>query len=296
MAAAAAAATAFGALSAGLAYYTVHGRRQTLDEAMQWQKSHYDLSWLQITPEPYTVTAADGYELHVQRWCRGGDPQRYVILSHGYTDNRYGCLKYMKMYLDLGWACITYDLRGHGENAPATCTYSLRESEDLACVIEDTRRRWGTSIRLGLHGESLGAATSVRVLGLRQDLDFVVADCGFSQIVPVLESGLEQMKLPRWLVRPASLAARLMYGYAFTDMRPVDSLSGNQVPILFIHGADDAFIPPWHSEVMHSATAGESVLHLIEGAGHAESVLKAPGLYQSYVQEFLETYAPEDGD
>ncbi len=66
-----------------------------------------------------------------------------------------------------------------------------------------------------------------------------------------------------------------------------DSLKDNKIPILFIHGEEDDFILPWNSRVMREATAGYSEIHLIPGAGHAESVLKAGEDYKKYVKEFL---------
>ena len=282
-------ATACAALSAGMASMTVHGKRQTLEEALAWQKNKYDTSWYDpLEKENYMIEGYEGYTLHVQLCRCPAGSDRYVILSHGYTDNHYGCLKYMKLYLDAGFNCIIYDLRGHGENAPAPCTYSILESKDLHALIEDTRSRYGKDILLGLHGESLGAATTVAALGLDQDLAFAVADCGFCEITNVLKVGLKAMHLPGFLLAPASLAARLLYGYSFAQMRPIDALPENHVPILFIHGAEDTFIVPDNSRKMQAATAGDAELCLIPEAGHAESVLVNPKLYREAVFAFLE--------
>lgn len=267
----------------------VNGKRQTLEEARAWQQAHYSLSWYDaLEKEDYTVESEDGYVLHAQFLRNPVPSEKYVILSHGYTDNRFGALKYARIYLDLGYNLVIYDLRGHGLNAPAYCTYSIRERKDLAAMIADTKKRHPEAATLGLHGESLGAATSVAVLEGRPPVDFVVADCGFAEIVPVLKGAMKGMKLPGWLVDLGGIAAKVRYGYAFNEMRPIDSLAGNTVPILFIHGAADDFITPDHSRRMQAATAGESELHLIEGAPHAASVLTAPGLYAEYVAAFLE--------
>ena len=288
----AACAAALCAGSFGLASFAVNGKRQTCGEAWKWQKDHYDVSWYETTEKKsYTVKSYDGYVLHTV-FCRcPEESNRYVILSHGYTDNHFGCLKYMKMYLDAGFNCIIYDLRGHGENEKTWCSYSIRESQDLYALIRDTRQRYARAdvpVSIGLHGESLGAATSAAVLKYDQDLSFVVADCGFSEITNVLKAGMKMMHLPSFLVLPASLAARIRYGYFFSQMRPADSLAGNRVPMLFIHGAEDKFITPQNSLDMQQATDGYSALHLIPDAGHAESVLVHPELYKTYLMEFLE--------
>ena len=103
----------------------------------------------------------------------------------------------------------------------------------------------------------------------------------------VLKGGVKSMHLPEGLVSLASVCARLRYGYSYDMMRPIDSLADNEIPILFIHGAEDSFILPENSERMEKETKGYSELHLIPGAAHAASVLTAPEEYQEIVEAFL---------
>ncbi len=271
-----------------LANFSMTGRRQTLEEARTWQEEHYDLSWYDpLEKTDYTVTSYDGYVLHTQFLKNPGGTNRYIIISHGYTDNRFGALKYAFMYLEQGFNIILYDLRGHGLNEPTFCTYTVRERKDLSAVIRDSRERYPDAVLFGLHGESLGAATSIAVLEEKPPVDFVVADCGFSDIVPVLKGGMKGMHLPGFLVDCASVCAKIRFGYSYSQMRPIESLKDNRIPILFIHGAEDAFITPDHSEKMKNATKGYAEVHLIPGAGHAASVLTDPDAYRKYVADFL---------
>lgn len=276
------------------ANYSMGIQRQTLEQARAWQEAHYDLSWYdRIDRSDYTVDSYDGYALHAQMLANPVATDRYILISHGYTDNRFGALKYARMYLDLGFNVIVYDLRGHGENAETFCTYSARERRDLQALILESRQRYGDMAVLGLHGESLGAATSLAVLEFQPPVDFVVADCGFSNIRDVLADGVRSRHLPAAMVDVASLCAKVRFGYGYADMRPIDCLAGNAVPILFIHGAADGFIAPAHSESMSRATAGYSELHLIDDAGHAESILVNPEAYREYVAAFLDRVLSE---
>lgn len=283
------------ALGFYLAKYSMTGHRQTLEEARAWQEGHYDLSWYDpLEKTDYTITSYDGYVLHAQFLKNPGDTNRCILISHGYTDNRFGALKYAYMYLEQGFNVIVYDLRGHGLNEPTFCTYSARERKDLLALIQDSRERFPKATTLfGIHGESLGAATSIAVLEEKPLIDFVVADCGFSEISSVLKGGLKGMHLPGFLVDVASICAKIRYGYSFSQMRPIDSLKDNQIPILFIHGAEDNFILPEHSEKMKAATKGYAELHLIEGAAHAMSVITDPEAYSEYVSTFLATQFPD---
>ena len=264
------------------------GTRQTLGEAFAWQTEHYDTSFYEgLKKTEYTVSADDGYLLHAELLETPETSSKCVILSHGYTDNRMGSLKYVPTYLELGFSCIVYDLRGHGENEPAFTTYGIREGADLNCVIRDARERFPGLTVLGLHGESLGAAATVACLKYKPQVDFAVADCGFADIKEVLKEGYRSTGGPAFLIDLADLGARIRYGYAIGDMRPIDSLDENEVPILFIHGEEDRFILPKNSEEMAKRTKGPAEVRLIPGAGHAESVLTDPALYLEAVREFL---------
>ena len=269
--------------------FVMTGKRQTLEEALAWQSDHYDTSLYEgLEKTDYIVKGYEDYDLHVELLKNPSPTDKYIIVSHGYTDNRMGALKYVQMYMDLGFNCIIYDLRGHGENATDFTTYGVREAQDLKCIVDDTRKRYDDISVLGLHGESLGAATTITSLKYKPEIDFAVADCGFSDIDNVLREGYRNAHAPVFLVDLADFTGKIRYKYSIKEMRPIDSLNDNKVPILFIHGADDTFILPKNSEDMAARTAGYSEIHIIPKAGHAESILTAPNDYKDYVERFLE--------
>ena len=271
-----------------LANYSMTIRRQTLEEARKWQADHYDISWYDpMVKKDYVISSYDGYKLHVQFLKNPEKTGKYVIISHGYTDNHIGSLKYTRTWLRLGFNVILYDLRGHGENEVTFCTYSVRESKDLLELIKDTRKRYDDIEVLGIQGESLGSATSIACLKYKPQIDFVVADCGFSEIQSVMVAGLKGMHLPGSFINLASLASKIRYGFWIGEMRPIDSLKDNDIPICFIHGEKDDFILPKHSVNMQKETKGYSELHIIPEATHAASVLFAPEDYYNYVKGFL---------
>lgn len=279
----------FAAFAFWMPSYVMTGKRQTAEEAFAWQSERYDTSFYgTLDKTDYVVSGLEDYALHVELLKNPAPTDRYIILSHGYTDNHIGSLKYVPMYLELGFNCIIYDLRGHGANEPDFTTYGVREGQDLKCLIEDTKARYPDLTVLGLHGESLGAATTITALKYRPDVDFVVADCGFSDIENVLKGSYRAAHIPVFLVDVADFTGKLRYHYSLKAMRPIDSLDDNTIPILFLHGAEDAFILPKNSEDMAARTKGYCEMHLIPQAGHAESMFTDPELYRTYVQAFLE--------
>ena len=101
--------------------------------------------------------------------------------------------------------------------------------------------------------------------------------------------GMKKAHLPRLLYYGASLVSRIRYGYSFSQMKPIAALSDCDVPMLFLHGGEDALISPEDSLRMSRAVKGYSEYHQIVGAGHAESVLKQPKRYRQLVNSFLNT-------
>ena len=95
--------------------------------------------------------------------------------------------------------------------------------------------------------------------------------------------------MPGWFVQVASLCAKLRFGYSYNDMRPIDSLKDNTIPILFIHGDADTTVPPQNARELYEKAQGIRELHYVAGADHAESVLVAPNEYREVVISFLDT-------
>ena len=272
-----------------LAYFVTHGKRPTLEEAWEWQSARYDTSfYTELDKTDYIVGGFDGYELHVELIRNPEASDRFVILTHGNTDNHIGSLKYVPMYLDLGYNCILYDMRGHGQDVPTFCTFGILEAKDLVELIKDTRRRYPGLSRLGLHGESLGASTTIEALAYMPAVDFAVSDCAFADVESVLRQRLQATHVAGPLVRLADLGLRILYRYSLDDMRPIEALDANTVPILFVHGEADTTVLPESARELYERTAGERELLYVAGAGHAESVLVAPDEYRANVAAFLE--------
>ena len=272
-----------------LASYVVNGKRQTFEEALNWQSERYDTSFYdEAEKEDYTVQGDEGYLLHVQLLKAPEESSRYMIITHGFTDNRMGALKYARFYRELGFNCVIYDIRGHGENEKTFTTYGKKEGKDLALLIEDTRKRYTDLTALGLQGESLGAASTIMSLRYHPQVDFAVADCGFSDIENVLRNGIKNMKLPGFLADMQNLGLMMKYGCSFKDMRPIEALADSSVPVMFIHGEDDTLIDPKNSQDMFNAAKGCKEIHLIPGAEHALSAIVAPEQYLGYIRSFLE--------
>lgn len=274
----------------GLATFAVFPKRFSMEETKIWEMTKPYLQGQSFeSTQLYTIASFDGYEIHAELIPGPKESNRYVIISHGYTYTRYGSYKYVYLFRKLGYHCIIYDDRGHGENKKARCMFGIRESKDLLCLINDAYRRFGKDIHLGLHGESMGAGLTIMALGEKPPIEFVVADCGYGNLIEVLCGQVKQVfHLPGCLAYGASFVGRLCYGFSLAKVTPIDALEENEIPICFIHGKADKFILCEQSLKMSERTRGYKEVHLFEGAGHAQSIEVDIKRYENVLSQFLE--------
>ena len=107
-----AAAVTAGGGSMYLAHQIAKPKGKTLEQEKEWeieQDLWGDFDTLQRST--YTIQGMDGYQLHCELVMTDEQSRKYVILTHGYTSNRYGTVKYIPTFRKLGYNCVIYDCR-----------------------------------------------------------------------------------------------------------------------------------------------------------------------------------------
>lgn len=212
-----------------------------------------------------------------------------VIVCHGHTVNRIAALKYADIFYRAGYSLLIYDERYFGESTGDFCTLGQKESEDLAALYAFAKSQFGEESAIGLHGESMGAATAL--LSLRSIRPaFVVADCPFADSEQLFSQWIRgNLHIPPGLVLPIfERMARRRYGYLVKETSPLAAVRESEVPICFMHGRADSLIPCGHSEALYAACRNEkSELHLFDGAEHAQSIVSDPAGYEKILLAFL---------
>ncbi len=242
--------------------------------------------------EEMNITCRDGYVLHGN--YLPGMGKKFVIITHGYSYNRHGSIKYANVFHKLGYHIYLYDLRYHGTNIKTFCSMGYNESRDIIDIANALYERFGDDISVGLHGESLGASSSMLACGMMNQLpkpfSFLIEDCGFADLNILLEDLIGTMlHMPRSWSHKASDVSMKKNGFRFDEIRPIDDISKlSDLPILFIHGKDDDFISPKHCDMLYRAYQGPKQLYLCPNAKHAQSYEIDSENYSKIVKDFLE--------
>lgn len=247
----------------------------TLDEAREFQTKYenmdytdYDSVW---SKQPFDVNGTHGkIRGEVIFNGDGGDRVKVAVLCHGHTWNRINSLKYAQIFYKLGYNVVIYDHAYFGLSDGAFTSLGYYERYDLSSVLDHTRKIFGDDAFLVLHGESMGAVTALCELSLRGDIDAVIADCAFSNTLKYYRQlCIKATHLPGFpVVDICNVMSKRKYGYDFAKVNPIDDVKASAVPICFVHGANDRFMRPSHSEEMYAASSNpNSELHKI-GRAH----------------------------
>ena len=245
-----------------------------------------------LEKEEIQIPSYDNYVLNGLYLPAKEESNKYVVITHGIMDTCYGSSKYANLYHRLGFHVVMYDMRNHGVNVKTYTSMGMRECKDLRAVIGYARERFGRGevdrISVGIHGESLGCATSILCLDDSLKLAFCVADCGFSDLIELMRHLIRnEYHMPDFFVSLGDKLVKLFYGFSFSEIRPIDNLKNNHAPILFMHGGNDTYVPTYMSRDMYEANAGYKEICIFEGAKHAKSITSDPVKYFEMLRDFL---------
>ena len=278
-------------------------RKKQKPPAKKWlphmPRIHEGEAFLDALPsEQVQIFAQDGTPLHAVFYPSQRSEQGKVVLAiHGHkTDGKTNFSVFAKFFYQMGYALLIPDNRAHGNSGGKVIGFGWLDHKDCLLWMQYLRQRMGEPCKILLHGVSMGAATVLMAAGERPEkLQGVIADCGFTSALEEFRHVLhEYYHLPAIPFLPiASAICKLRAGYTFAQCSAREQLKKARVPILFIHGQRDRFVPTWMSEEMYRGYAGPKQLFLAPTADHATAYFLHQQEYEAAVRSFLARFLPE---
>lgn len=250
------------------------------------------------------VVMPDGERHHAVYAFTPGAAGRTALLVHGYADSHIGMLPLAKMYADMGFNIMLPDLHAHGLSEGDDIQMGWKEKEDVIRWIEVADTLFADSARrprIVLHGVSMGAATVMNVAGGRfpGSVRCFVEDCGYTSVWDEFAHQLdEQFGLPPFpVLYAASALCKMRYGWSFGEASPVRSLAGKELPMFYIHGSSDDYVPSPMVFPLFNANPASPVkadnslryndIWITPGCGHAKSFHDYPREYSARIRAFV---------
>ena len=237
----------------------------------------------------FEIRSNDGLTLRA-RYYEYAPGAPIEILFHGYRGyaERDLCGGVERCH-KLGRSALIVDQRASGESDGHVITFGIRERVDCALWARFAAERFPDS-PLILTGISMGAATVMTALceELPKSVVCVLADCGYTTPKAIISKVLRDIRLPVWLFYPAvKLGARLFGRFDLEEASALAGVSKTNVPVIFIHGDEDDFVPYSMSEELYEACSStHKRLVKITGAGHGLAFPRDEDGYINALREF----------
>lgn len=258
-----------------------------------------NLLWLEeYGYEKHYITNADGNKLTGYLMRPKKPSNIYVFCSHGYRNKgKPEWCYYAKHYVEeLGINMFFVDHQAHGESQGKYVGFGSFESRDSLQWLEYMNETFGSDIEIFLHGISMGSATVMLMTGsdkLPGNVRFTIADCGFTSALDEFTYKLENLGVPAKPLVPIMCEYnRRRAGYDFgKDTNALEAVGKAKIPMLFIHGGSDKFVPTYMVNLLFDACSAPYKDKLIvDGADHAESYLIDKEACENKMNEFIEKF------
>lgn len=244
----------------------------------------------------HEIESVRGFKLKGYLFKADEESKVFVFLSHGYRSA--GLREYndmAKFYHDFGYNVFIVDHQAHGDSEGKYIGFGYYEYQDGLLWLTHLVDTFGDDIQIILHGISMGSATVMMMTGapsLPDNVKFTVADCGFTTAYDEFKFNLDTYKVPSHpILDGANFFNKRIAGFDFKDADALSAVKRAKIPMLFIHGDADWFVPTKMGEDLYLASSAPyKDLVLIKGAQHAESYEVDTETYENAVKGFAEKF------
>lgn len=261
---------------------------ENLSDDQKWleEKSNYTESYIQ---------SSDGLKLHSYIVNQNNKTNKWAIVVHGYGGNGKLMSDRAKYFYEMGYNLLIPDLRGHGKSEGEYIGMGWKDRLDIISwinfIIKDN-----SNAEIVLYGTSMGAATVLMASGenLPSNVKSIVSDCSYTSVWDEFSYQLEtHLDIPSsYILNITNMVTKLRAGYSLKEASAIDAVKKSTVPILYIHGDSDKFVPYSMMDKLYNATNSPKEKLTVEDAEHENSDLVSPSLYWITVNNFLQQYVP----
>ncbi len=244
--------------------------------------------------EQVEIKSFDGIKL-IGHWHGCENPKRVVIAMHGWRSSWSHDFGIIAPFWHDNDCCVLYaEQRGQGLSGGDYMGFGLLERYDCLEWIKWVNEKTGSKLPIYLGGVSMGATTILMTTGfeLPENVCGIIADCGFTSPHAIWKHVAQSnLHIPYGLYSAvANDMCKRRIKIGSKDYSCAEALKNNKVPILFVHGSDDHFVPINMTYENYRACAAPKQLFVVPGAEHGMSYLIDKEGYEKAVTGFWDRF------
>ncbi|MGX7348830.1 alpha/beta hydrolase [Dolosicoccus paucivorans] len=241
--------------------------------------------------EEIQIESNDGLTLTGHIFTQPKPTNDWVIIVHGYQSTEEEALLVAPHFYSKEYNILSIQQRAHGKSEGEYITMGAKESEDLLNWTQWLIEKEPES-DIVWHGTSMGAATVMMAAPQAPEQVYaIIEDCGYTTAWDIFSSELKlRFNLPSFpVLNMANIVAKARADVNFRQASSIEAVRQSSVPMLFIHGTADDFVPEWMVYDLYDAKeVGLKELYTVPQAGHTEAKFKDGSNYYEKIDQFIE--------
>lgn len=220
---------------------------------------------------------------------------KFVMFAHGYRSNHLGDpANFEKFYHELGFNFFSVDHTSAGDSEGNWVGFDYYESIDMLSWIDYLVDRFGENIEIILHGVSMGGATVCQMASsVPKQVKCIISDCAYTSandefIKVANDAGIK--KLAPYALGAINTLTKRFAGYDLSQTDVRNSVSNSKVPMLFVHGLIDDFVPVEMGYELYEICGNEKDIFIVDKAYHAQSIMVDNEGYKQKIIDFTSNY------
>ncbi len=217
-----------------------------------------------------------------------------AIIVHGYGGEYKDMNSYADIFLKRGYNVLAVECRAHGNSEGDMVGMGWLDRLDIKAWVEYLIQK-NSNYKIVLFGQSMGASAVCMALGedLPKNVICAISDCGFDnvyrQMYYVCKGHLRFLAKPTLNIFNSYMKRTKNYDMKLADA--TSQLKKSKIPVLFIHGNADDFVPvEMCYRLSETIPENRRDVLIVDGAGHIMSYATDTKAYVKKVNNFLNKY------
>ena len=240
--------------------------------------------------EEVRITGRDGVSL-IGHWHACQNAKRTVVAMHGWRSSwskDFGAIA--RFWHANGCNVLYAEQRAQNKSGGDYMGFGMLERYDCRSWVHWVNERGGAKLPVYLGGLSMGATTVLMAAGLDmpENVHGVVADSGLTSAYSIWRHVVKNNLHLRYSFHDVLVdeLCRKKIRMGTRDYTTWHAMRVTSIPILFIHGTDDRFVPIEMTFENYKACASKKRLLIVPGAGHCMSYFVERENYERAVKDF----------
>ena len=287
-------------ITGGMFYHVTFSRRKHDKHFSKLEsekdKMHPARLWFRAQKiEEYTLKSYDNKKL--KGYMIRNNSNKVAFLIHGYRGRYYSLAIQAKIFYQAGYNVFCINHRASDSSSGHWFSMGPKEVKDMIDWLNLLIKE-NNNYEFTILGVSMGGHIAMMLAGnplLPNNVKCIIEDCGYASLKDEIVHNLKNYHLPKSIEKFIFWCGKIV-GTIFhknnLNSDTKDSLTKSKVPVLFIHGDKDTYVPYSNLEINFNNMSNEQYKekYTFVGAKHAESYKLFEEQYKDLIIKFSEKF------